>query len=62
MNLFERIKALLGARGRPETVSDQVLEERILSTPSEREQQAITSEGEQESRLDEGRPPVGPER
>jgi hypothetical protein len=62
MGVLDRLRALLGIGGPPQTEYDDVLDDRILSSPGEREQQAVTTEGEREARLDEGRPPLEPER
>ena len=64
MAFLDRLRALF--RGPqpdapPETSYDELLEERILSSPDERTQLEVTTEGEREARLDEGRS-GGPER
>ena len=46
----------------PQTPYDEVLEERILTSPDERTQLDVTSEGERAARLDDGRPQAGPDR
>ena len=46
----------------PQTAYDEILEDRILTSPDERTQLGITGEGERAARLDEGRPSPGPDR
>ena len=64
MGLLGRLRVLLG-RGEAapkEEAREEVLQERILSTPGEREQRAVTDEGDRERHLDEGDLPSGPDR
>ena len=62
MGVLDRLRALLGGRGTraaDEEARDEVLQERIMSTPGEREQRAVTDEADRERHADEGDLPPG---
>ncbi len=61
MGFLDRLRALLGG-GASRTERDDRVENRILSSPDQVDQQALAGEGQREALADEGERPAEPDR